>query len=322
MKDNNLLDKIKKLHEHAKSAQQLGSVEEAAAFMQKVLDLCNRNKIDLDQVKAHSLDKDPITHTNDEDCIIIGQVKSDGEWETHLIHCICAYNYCKPVRTYVYAADSTVNNNAYMLVGDQSAIEVCKYLFDMCRTLIKTLSNKRFNEQRKKAVNNVIITTKHNDEYLAAREMSEVAWEKDYYEAGETEHFYNNIKCKKIKDDLYQWRVINPEKAKLISYRKVWVRSFLIGAVQGIRDQLESHQIKTINANSNLRALIKTSGQEIENYIQQTWPNSITTKNVKGGRVSDTNAAEQGYEAGKALNINKGVSTSGNGKRSIDKYLE
>ena len=41
------VDKIKKLLDHANSAEQIGNAEEAQAFMNKVQSLCNKHRIDI-----------------------------------------------------------------------------------------------------------------------------------------------------------------------------------------------------------------------------------------------------------------------------------
>ena len=105
-------------------------------------------------------------------------------------------------------------------------------------------------------------------------------------------------------------------KRKYLSYRKdmimrlgrtpktetMFLRSFLAGAVFGLRDQFEQQQ-EQVAASTDVTALVKTSDAEIDAFLS-----GQKVGTVRGSKASvDRLIAGQGYAAGREVEIHKGI---------------
>jgi len=81
-------------------------------------------------------------------------------------------------------------------------------------------------------------------------------------------------------------------------------RAFYDGCVRGIHAKLKEQTNQIIEQNPGMQGLILSSGQEIAEYVANKF-GRLRKKAVSN--YGDKSASNMGYEAGKGMNINKGV---------------
>ena len=305
-KQDTILRKIKKLMSKADSLKEIGNLEEATSFMQAAQTLLLKHNLELSQVKDFIL-TGKIKHLEDDDRIPFGNVKSDGKWEVSLLACLARYNFCECVYN-SYHKTAT-------LIGTTENITVVTYLFEVSRDAIKRIANASYNTLRAKV--------KEESSVWAENEIDAYH---GLYNNGVPKVESSNIKRVvgefNIEQKKYKYVMHSPEKAKLISYRKVWIRSFLVGAVVGVTTKLKEERSYAMQYGQNASsttALVKVSDNAISDYVKQAFP-----KLRLSGRkttYSDHGAALAGQKAGKGLNLNKGVTTTSN-QKSVTKKLK
>lgn len=94
-----VLDKLKKMYRHAKSAEAIGSEAEAQAFAAKVQELLSRHKIDMSEVEYQKLDEtDPILWRYvDFDSANVPIRTRRVEWQENIADVVCQAYFCKLV---------------------------------------------------------------------------------------------------------------------------------------------------------------------------------------------------------------------------------
>lgn len=101
-----IIQRIKKLKAHAESAAQLGSLEEAKAFTEKLEELMieyNLSMTDVDSAKEAT--KDEFHNWVYTESISYHESATDYRWRLQLVRVLCKYNFCsftfnKPNRTF------------------------------------------------------------------------------------------------------------------------------------------------------------------------------------------------------------------------------
>lgn len=89
-----------------------------------------------------------------------------------------------------------------------------------------------------------------------------------------------------------------------IEKKGTFIRGYLLGCVAGIHAKLNSQLSQMKNENPNIQALVKVSGQELEEYKDKKWPN---LRKVTIGRSSSESGFSQGFEKGKNMDLHKGI---------------
>lgn len=95
--------------------------------------------------------------------------------------------------------------------------------------------------------------------------------------------------------------------------KNAFVRGFLLGAIQGIDVKLSQHLREMVVSNANITALVVVKNKAIAEFVDQEFG---TLRSGRGARYSAQDGKAQGFEAGKNIDIHKGV-----GKGAIDRNL-
>lgn len=102
---------------------------------------------------------------------------------------------------------------------------------------------------------------------------------------------------------------INDFKKQFNDLKKTHMEDFINGAVSGISAKLREQKREAERSNSNLTALILRNGADLSKYMERY---KIRQGRARKVRVSD--AYNEGYRAGKNINMNSGVGGSNNNK--------
>lgn len=117
--ESKILDKIKKLIAKQKSAEELGSVQEAEAFAIKVQELLNKHNISLKDISFEELKDNIIQEILD--CKIPSVSYTLGY---NIFYPIAKWNWC---RVYTFTSESS----KMCVVGTPENIEVCKMIYEI-----------------------------------------------------------------------------------------------------------------------------------------------------------------------------------------------
>lgn len=209
-----------------------------------------------------------------------GEFSLEGKWEIDLMRGIARNQAC----TYTWNS----YRKTFTIYGAAEDVELTKYFFERARTIFRNLSRKAYNEKKKEVVG-------HLDSHPNSKEL--------YESLG------LNTVIKKVK-----WA----ERNGLISYRSVFVRSFLYGASQGLSQKLASMMRETIAEEENGKAYGLILTNQLERVDKWLSTNVKTKKVNQQGAFGDQDAMRKGREAGKNHNLTIGVdSTSTNQERNI-----
>jgi hypothetical protein len=122
--NESVLSKLKKLMEHAKSAEEIGSMEEAQAFMTKVNKLLIQHKLDMAEVEtfdSENMDDSIESERFDPFENGIPHLKKRVQWQEQLASVIAKNHNCKTLV-------QTASNNIYF-VGRSRDRQVCSYVY-------------------------------------------------------------------------------------------------------------------------------------------------------------------------------------------------
>lgn len=127
-----ILDRLRKLIEHERSARAIGSLEEAAAFATKIQTMLSEHKLGMSDVEFDEVEADePIEwlHVGKEDF----EFGSRKNWQVRLARTIAESNGCKTVLEggwrSRYSKLKHYSGNQFWFVGRTSDREICKVLF-------------------------------------------------------------------------------------------------------------------------------------------------------------------------------------------------
>lgn len=303
--EDKILNKIKKLLRHSESAKQLDSIEEAQTFLKKALSLATQHNLNIDSIDLEH-NEDSIISSG-KGSVNYGQVKSDGTWDRELIIVLARHNFCD----YVFNSYSKTGS----LIGQSSNIEVVQYLIEVAKRLIKQASNKAYNAKRKSIIEQTRVYAKSKTHAIEV--LNGLSLLSDKYRGVFQQDNIKQIRFDPTSTNPYCFRIINPEKAKLIAYRKVWIRSFLSGAVEGLRSKLQQQRVEEKqHYGQKMNDLIVVHDHALEAYFKKHLPR---LKSVKTNiQISEYEAAKQGYRVGKDIELSQGL-TQGMQKQVIKK---
>jgi len=286
-----ILDKVKKLLEKAESLKKLGSLEEANTFIMNANRMLLDYNLELADVKNHEYTADRKENQVGYAVVEYGKIKSDGVWETQLLNVLAHHNLCQHIR---FKGDK----NRTTVVGLKHNVQITLYLYDVVRPILKKLSNESYNktvaemkqvfakmtkgcETKSEAVLKIMVQTKIDPRAL-----------EDHIVA------FDNTSLDKATYGKY---TLNLQKMGVPSRRKVFIRSFLNGAVAGLDYKLFQEK----KPNEKLDSLIVTNTKKIEDWISKNL--GETTETEKKKKVTDEIAYSQGVKTGLEMNLVKGV---------------
>lgn len=251
------IEKIQKLLNKAQSAEAMGSLAEAEAFMMKVQQLLNEHNLEMSTVENHVSKKE---RKIVEEKLKFGAVKSDGDWEKNLMCVICRNNWCTNFWNDYY--------QTHTIVGKTENVAVVIYLYKFIQAQLKALSGKGYSD--------AIISL--NEDFKIGR--------------GE-----DMIKTLGGKIKFEQWAC----RTGRLAWRKVWVRNWLLGAVQGIDVKLTRQRQEEAARNNTMKGLMIVNNNQLELYMKETQPDLKITDLNKGDMTKQ--GFFEGFETGNNLKI-------------------
>jgi hypothetical protein len=108
-----------------------------------------------------------------------------------------------------------------------------------------------------------------------------------------------------IKWILFRYNVNNRWNS---THGKTWKNSFYMGAVQGVSEKLNANLKQLKIDNTNLALVVVNNEEELEEYLNDKFKYRTPTKS---SYTRDRSAFDQGKEAGKNVNVNRGVGAGG-----------
>lgn len=138
--DTQLLDKIKKLLEKAKSTD---SEAEAQAFMNKVQQLLMENNLSMSQLEAHSVSEKDTPVTKSEVRLDDITDKRHGAWLSYLLNGICTANLSKAILVKGFMKESL---GSIYVIGKEHNTIVVLGMFEYLRKTIIEIEKKSFKE--------------------------------------------------------------------------------------------------------------------------------------------------------------------------------
>lgn len=285
-----ILERLQKLLERE---ERPGSVEEAAvttALINNLLIKYNMSRTDaINNLQEKS---------NDNVIYIQGkyadyQTPYDGGFVKSLMNTISQFNFCKMVNMTGKDDKGTTKNFGFTVLGKKYNLRVCMYMFDYCLNNIKILFNEHYvthgipykkgshklNAYRRGFYEGAVIAI-HN-RLLEQREQAKT----DFQPKKQTQQPYNDIH---EEDDFnMNSNVSNP-------------------------DEPQTKQIPQENA---LMVLIKETQEELDKAAEKLFDNLKKGRSSTGSR--DDKAKYYGYEAGKKLELHKGLEATNNMKQEL-----
>lgn len=308
-KKESIVEKIQKLLNKADSAKQVGSLHEAEVFATKATELLLQHNLSISDVEDFEKSrKESITQSGFDEGIKFGQVKSDGKWEIDLLGVLSEFNFCQSI--------FRIRSGKASVIGTKENIEVVKYLFEILRPMLKQMSSEAFNKKIKDIRENFTIESKDKREaayilnqlVLIANHRTEFQLrEEDLFEIPNT---WND------GTGTVKFTVKSPENCKLIAYRKVWIRSYLKGAVSGIYQKLlDDRNALQSEVKDKVAGLVLVNNAAVQEFVKTTFGKLGT---LKTGQASEAEAYRIGHSEGKKIKVAKGVS---NGDTVTTKHL-
>lgn len=140
-----ILDLVRKLLAKADSAQQIGSMEEAATFAAKASELLMRHKLELSEVELQlEEDEDPLTNDYADISESLGLSSNKREpWLTALFHNVAKAHFC----TALYVPHS----KRVRLIGRESNRQIVVYLVAVLAKAARDLAAQHATEARREA---------------------------------------------------------------------------------------------------------------------------------------------------------------------------
>lgn len=321
IKKETILEKIQKLLSKAESLKQLGSLKEAESFIGKANTLLLEYNLSLSDINFDKEDKDyEISETDKANAFKFGLDKNFGKWDEELLKVIAKANFCDTIIRTSRTLNKTKNGYSYedsrTLVGTKTNIEVVTYIYNFVKGIMPSIANESYNKEILKV--REIYRVKVAGAKLAAWELT-----KGYPELGRVQEsdLMPSDYSEAMKTQEQFWILKNVKLAGLQD-RGVFVRSFLIGAVAGLKIKFaqeikEYDEVHALTSTSlTIQSIIKVNNDKLEKYFKKQGYGSTIRQNAK---ASDVNAFGMGQVIGKNLSINKGINQSVN--NTIQKQL-
>lgn len=135
--EDKLIDKIRKLITKQKSAEEIGSLAEAAIFAAKIQDLLTKYNLEIADI-GDAQEKPKMGKAVFSD---IKTRKNEGEWEPLLYSVLAKFNYCMLI---THSSGSIIN--FVSLIGTKDNIEIVKFLGDQLQAKIRILEKMDWQE--------------------------------------------------------------------------------------------------------------------------------------------------------------------------------
>lgn len=130
-------ERIEKLFRKARSAEEIGSLEEAATFTAKAQELLVQYNLELSDLEIDGEQGPEIIRVTVELKDRYGWAKTDGDWLIRLHNAIAHFNFCKLIS----------HSHTYIsLIGEQHNIDMVEYICSNVIPTIKALRLKAWRE--------------------------------------------------------------------------------------------------------------------------------------------------------------------------------
>jgi len=246
--ENSIINKIQKLLAKAESAEEIGNLEEAAAFSAKVNELLMKHNLQMADLDTE--EESEVTHTEIE-AEDLSITKQKGGWTINLMTTLCGFNFCKPL--YNTSFDLKIRDTArgaklrkkkkvdgVIIIGKHENVEVVKYLYTVMKSENERLGKSGWSNYLKEQRANV-------------------------------------LKAGYAKDSMYYKK---PWNYQICSRRGAWLKSFYLGANNGIRQRLqEQHEAAKQSHGVKVTDLVLVNDAALEDYIKITWGTTSTMSN-------------------------------------------
>lgn len=134
--------KIEKLYAKAESATDIGSIEEAQAFMAKVQEMLTEYNLELSDLNKGKPEVNGCIRELIDLAELHGWSKTDGDWLIYLYNTLARFNFCKII---IYGVNGPKIHKIYM-IGEPHNIEMIKYIASNVVPKIKKLRLQRYKE--------------------------------------------------------------------------------------------------------------------------------------------------------------------------------
>lgn len=264
-----IINKIKKLAAKAESANEIGNIEEAAAFSAKVNEMLTQYNLDMAELGTGSEEE-----IGDEKFL---DMNLDYRWKVNLLTVLCEYNYCKVVyykhfkdvrynrhgRYTVYEKEKSVS-----IIGRPDNVEVVRYLYSMLVSQFQTIAGTAWRAYLKDVRKQLI-------------EMGYTSQEMVY------------------KD---------PAKYTNVTSAHIYKTSFYKGAVAGVLKKLKEQMEKAEQKHGQkMTDLMVVNNAAVQAYMKEHFGKMGTMRNSKS--ELNASAYRKGVEAGKNASMARGVAT-------------
>lgn len=266
--------KVKKLMDHAESANKIGNLQEAELFASKISDLLLKYNLSKKEIIEHheELEVDGVDPK-------LEVKKAQGDWMAQLLNVLCDFNFCKAI----FTSRKIDKEYKITLIGAYENVEVVSYLYDVLKNQFQRLAKKGFSE-RVKSWQNINTFEKFT-----------------LIEAG--------VALEDIKSSPDgRFTIKRPWKySKTCPNRSKFLKSFYLGANVGIKRKLEEDNAKVqfTDIANQINALMVINDNAIDKYVALNFPNLKTAPSRR--KKVDTAAYNQGLEAGKNSSMAKGL---------------
>lgn len=140
-----IIDRIKKLKNHAESAKSLGSLEEAESFMLKVTELLMEYNISEHEVNSHQTEeKDRFKNWAYAEWISFDDKHQGWQWKKQLMKVICKYNFTD----YIFNSRS----KRLQVYGNMENVDVTVWLYHYLEIGLYNLAEKHYQQELAKKI--------------------------------------------------------------------------------------------------------------------------------------------------------------------------
>ena len=292
--DKKILNRIKKLINHANSAQELGSEKEAFEFMTKAKQMLFENNLSIDNIDF----SDPQNKIGDKFILDFCSEKSGyGKWKNNLIHLICDNFLCS---VYYFGKKS----HSVKIIGTEQNIDICVYLFNFIETQVRSFAKPAYKKYVESCREKYCIWADDEKEAQTRfRAMYNVFIPKDQFiRIDKNENATNGIFCYSVKE---LWRY------GLQSYTKDFYKSYYQGMIRGLKEAFYQKKL-----NKKQDALVLSNKVALEEYAASIFK-KINEKDFRPKKV-DRDGLKFGLKDSEKISLNMGISQA---KRDSKKLL-
>lgn len=129
--------KVEKLFKKAESAKELGSLQEAEAFMAKAQEILLKHNIEKSQLNLSDEEESPVEYLRFSLDEHFNFIKTEGQWLISLLNVVARNNFCKVVKN---------GNTHATIIGEQDNMDVVLYMVANIVPKIRGLEKQRWKE--------------------------------------------------------------------------------------------------------------------------------------------------------------------------------